>query len=267
MKKSLVFLASMLLLLSAAVPAAANECLPCGIPCNPAAEAEKASSLSLGLGVLYTTSPYKSHDDFVIPFPLIDYSGQYFYVQGAGAGVYLLKNEKHRLNVGLRYSPFHFDNDDVDDPQMRLLDNRRHTAMADLGYEWYSPVGLFGARVSRDILGYSDGFVVDLSYGVPFYLSRLTLMPVIGVQWWDDKQSDYYFSVSHEESARSGIAQYTARNEFLPYAGLKAKFQVADHWEVVGSAEANLLTDSIRHSPMINNRLMASFAGGVQFTF
>ncbi len=83
-----------------------------------------------------STSPYKSHDNYLGVAPFASYDGGRLYLRASEAGAYLWKNDKHKIGAGLRYSWLSFDPDDTDDSRMKRLDKRSSTLMAGLSYSY-----------------------------------------------------------------------------------------------------------------------------------
>lgn len=164
-----------------------------------------AAEITVGAGGFYSTSPYKKHDDSILPFPLINYEGERFYVSGASAGVYIWKDGMHEVMAGVSYYGYKFDNDKTDDHRLKRLSNRHSTLMAEIGYRLKTDYGIAAVKVSGDVLGNSEGFIVDLNYRYPLTYGNFRVVPAVGVQWASKNQQDYYYGVSRKEAQKSGL--------------------------------------------------------------
>ncbi|MCC8164571.1 MAG: MipA/OmpV family protein [Planctomycetes bacterium] len=227
----------------------------------------RAAEFSLGGGVAAATSPYKSHDANILVSPFASVAMGRVYLEPAAVGVHLVNNDTHTLGAEMTYSWFEFDPDDCDDGGMRRLDKRRSTLMAGLAYSVRGAWGMAKVRLSHDILGRSNGAVGEASYHVPVRVGRLDLVPGAGVTWSSEKQADYYFGVTRAESVRSGVQSHEAGSSLSPFVRLEAKYTLGQRWSVVASAEARLLTGSVKNSPMVGRSATVSGALGVLFTF
>ncbi|MCD8138375.1 MAG: MipA/OmpV family protein [Planctomycetaceae bacterium] len=232
-----------------------------------AASCGHALDLSLGAAMTAGTSPYKKHDATYLPAPLVRYEGDHFYVKNASVGAYLFKNDNHKIGLGVSYFGLYFNNDDTDYEPAKQLDDRRSTLMADINYEAITKFGLARLKVSRDILGYSDGFTVDAGFHVPFIRECYTIMPGVGVLWSSRKQSDYYFGIRRHESERSGLNEYSAKANFSPYVKLEGKFDFTPKWSAVAGVYANFLSATVKNSPMTGRSVTIAGALGVQYQF
>lgn len=226
-----------------------------------------ALDLSLGAAMTVATSPYKKHDATYLPTPMIRYEADHLYVRNAGAGVYLFKNETHKIGLGVSYAGLHFDPDDTKDHQLKRLNKRKSTLMGDFSYEAITKIGIAKIKLSRDLLGHSDGYTVDAVFQVPLIRECYTIMPGVGVLWSSRKQSDYYFGVGRGESARSGVREYTAKANFSPYVKLEGKYDFNERWSAVGGVYVNFLTGSIKNSPMVGRSATVAGALGMQYKF
>lgn len=69
----------------------------------------------------------------------------------------------------------------------------------------------FNVQSSADVLGAHDGFLIEpnIGYSRPFGTGIL-LQASIGAQFVDDNFADYYYSVTPQQSAATGLSQFTA---------------------------------------------------------
>ena len=162
-------------------------------------------------------SEYKGVDIEVVPAPIMNAETEYFYLHGLEAGGYLLKSPKHAVMVGVSYMPLEFDAGDSDDHQMKRLDDRDASAFLNLSYRYTGEWASFGAKISGDILGESNGILVDVNVAKRFQIQRLGITPMIGLTWSSSNFNDYYYGISAAESARSGLEEYEADSSVTPF--------------------------------------------------
>ena len=127
--------------------------------------------------------------------------------------------------------------------------------------------GIVTATASTDVLGYSNGVIVDASYSYPFRLSRVALVPTVGLQWTDVNYNDYYYGVAASEARKSGFSEYTPDGCVSPYAGVTARMQFTDHVSGFASARALFLNQEITDSPMVDTSEKYSLSLGVMYKF
>ena len=239
--------------------------LVCAVMGFPAAAT--GGELSLGLLGVYSSSPYKGHDDTILPFPLISYEGERFFFRGVGGGVHIWKDENQELLVGLSYAGMQFDHSKTDDNRLKRLDDRYSTVTVDAYYSLRTDWGNAGVKASQDILGNSEGFVVDLWYKHPFSVGQLTVVPGIGMQWDSERQADYYYGVSASESRKSGLEEYDAKNAVSPYLSLDINYALTDNWNLTAGGKMLFLSDEIQDSPMVDDSKQFDASVGVVYSF
>ncbi len=223
--------------------------------------------VTAGAGVSVSTSPYKDYDNAVTPLPLIMYDGDRFYAKGVSAGVHVFKDDTHTLSVGATYSGQQFEPGDTDSRPHQLLDKRKSTVMTDVSYSLTTRFGRATARVSRDVLGRSDGYTTDAGFSVPILREKFTIVPSVGVEWSSGKQAEYYYGVSSGESIRSGLNSHEVSSNFFPYLGLHAQYRITERWSAVAGTRLNVLTGDVKDSPMVDKSVTVSGFLGATFSF
>ncbi len=108
--------------------------------------------------------------------------------------------------------PLEFDPTDNDDYAMQQLDKRDSTAMAGVAWYHHERWGTVKASAAADVLDNSNGWVGELSVFHKMQIGRLSLTPALGVLYYDENFSDYYYGISESESRRSGLASYSAQD-------------------------------------------------------
>jgi len=238
----------------------------CPVPAS-AEDGGKGYDLSLGAGVRVSTSEYKDEDAKVSPVPIINYEGEYLFVRGLTAGVHLYRDEANELSVTASYLSKSFDASESDDWGMQRLDDRDSTMMAGLAYALRGVWGEAELSLSADVLDTNNGFVADGSYAYPFKLSFFKFKPSVGVEWTSESYNDYYYGVSGEEAARSGMREYEAGSSFSPYAGLGVKIGLTDNFDLAANAKAKMLSEEITDSSMVDRDVTYSFGLGLSYSF
>ena len=209
----------------------------------------------------------QKHDDTFLPLPIISYEGERFYVRGLSAGVHIWKNEMHEVSLGLSYSALSFDSSKTDDRRLKKLEDRYSSIDADLQYNLRTDYGHAGIKVSRDILGNSDGFSAEAYYKYPFSIGQVYISPGAGVRWDSQEQIDYYYGVSSRESRRSGLDKYDPDGGFSPFLSLEADWCFTENWSVMAGGRVDFLSSEIKDSPMVDDDQIFSATIGIKYTF
>ena len=255
------------LLLACAVPVRAGE----GAPSSSFSVLDSIhaalSGFDIGLGGSVITSEYRDTRLAGSTLPLLGYEGERFYLRGVSGGVHLFRTEWFEINAQLSYLPQHFYADDSDDRRMRRLDDRYSSLLAGLNSRIVTPVGLVGLTASTDVLGYSNGVIVDGSYSLPFELGPLALVPTAGLQWTDVNYNDYYYGIKDSEARASGFSAHDPGSGVSPYAGLTARMRFSEHVSGFASARALFLNQEITDSPMVDSSEKYTLSLGVMYKF
>ena len=168
--------------------------------------ADQNAQLSVGVNVLATNSAYDLEDSYEFRvLPGVFYDNNIIYARGAQAGAYLINDGKNQLSAYAQLAGSEFDPDDAEGA-LQGLDKRKASAAAGLTYLRRTPVGGFRAQIATDILGHSDGNIARLTYIGKLTRDKLTVYPSIGFEYHDDDFNEYYYGVSDDESAETGIA-------------------------------------------------------------
>ena len=233
-----------------------------------AAGAAAAGSFSLGAATFVNFPVYKDADPQWYPLPVVQYEGDHFYVNGIEGGAYLFKQGGHSLRFGVSWMPMYFKTDRSDNAAVRKLDDRKTSLAGMLSYQWAGNFGTISAGIKADVLGESDGVLVGADYSYDFRFSKLVVTPSIGVLWANDKFNDYYFGISKNEAARSGLDEYHPDSGLAYTAGVKTSYAIDNHWVAFGTVGAMRLSDEVKDSPMTESSAVNWTVGaGIMYRF
>ncbi|WP_081301216.1 MipA/OmpV family protein [Gilliamella sp. wkB178] len=226
-----------------------------------------ADSTSLGVGVGWTDSPYKSYSSNLYPIPHIDYDNGSFFIDDLSAGVYIYNTDNQSISIGGRYLANEFKPHDSDNHQLKKLDKRYSTLLAEIEYNINTNWGSFSSNVGADVLNESNSFLVNADYSLPIVEGDLILVPTIGINWANSNHNNYYYGISHKESSRSKLRYYNAESSFTPYAELGAQYKLTNHFATYGCIHIDKLTGDAADSPMVDNSAVTSIYMGVSYNF
>lgn len=227
----------------------------------------QANTTSIGIGGGLIDSPYKGYGSIKSPIPYINFDNDYVYVKGLAAGYYVLKEKEQQLTVGLYYLPFYFKPGDSDDRQMKLLNKRHSTMMADVTYTRSGDWGYAYGTVSGDMLNETKSLLVHAGYGYPITGDSWSITPSVGAVWANDKHNDYYYGVSRNESNRSGLKYFDAKSSITPHVQLAGRYSLTENIGVSGGVRLDFLTGDAKDSPMISDSTVTSVFMGVHYKF
>ncbi|HFD13029.1 MAG TPA: MipA/OmpV family protein [Crenotrichaceae bacterium] len=121
-------------------------------------------------------------------------------------------------------------------------------------------------QVLSDISNTHKGVEVWASYGYTWEYGNWKLTPSAGINWKSSHLLDYYYGVRRSE-ARDNRPAYEAGSGINSFARLAVSYRFNDHWGIVGVAEYESLSRSIRRSPIVNKDSIETFFVGIMYRF
>lgn len=229
-----------------------------------------AAEKNLGIGVSgsWAQSPYKGDSEQFSPMPLIDYDSQFIFMSGTSGGIHLWQNESQQFNLALEYQSFELKPSDNDNWRMKRLDRRRSTLLSGLSYSIVTQYGQLSTEALFDTLNSGHGLSIDFQYaGLVQLTDNLSLVPQLGVTWYNHSYNNYYYGVSNHESQRSGFDHYNAGSGFTPRITLTSVYEITPHWSTVFEYEYTTLSHEVKSSPIVNRSNINTFNAGVIYYF
>ncbi len=228
------------------------------------------AELTVGLGVGVGLSPYKDYDTMVEPLPVIKYQKDRFYVEGLKAGVNVLNGESTKLDVHVGYLPLEFKGGDTDNRALKQLDKRKSTMTAGVGvsHRFNNHKTEVKFSLDADILDNSNSLIAETELNHTFQASdKVMIVPSAGLVWVNEDHNNYYYGVSRNESARSGVKQYSADGSVHPYLGIGVHYGMTENVSLFGGARVDFLSKEVKDSPMVDRSVTGAVAIGVTYTF
>lgn len=234
------------------------------------AESLPTTDGNLRIGANASFNQYAYHqDDKVTVMPQAFYDNNRVYIKGAEAGVYGYKDASNEWRMTVGYDSREFRPDDSTVANLKGLDERKWSVMVGSSYMKITPYGGFKIHAKTDALGRSDGTTVKLAHLSRFKLmdNQLTIYPELGVQWNNKDYNQYYYGISQQESARTGVTAYQADSSINPYASVSASYAFNPKWSGFVSQSLEYLSDEQKNSPMVDNRLDSKTIIGFNYHF
>ncbi|ERK18062.1 MltA-interacting MipA [Pantoea sp. AS-PWVM4] len=199
--------------------------------------------------------------------PVINYEGDSFWFHSLQGGYYLWKDPQDQLSLTVLGSPQQYDPKDNDLSDMKRLDKRRMTLMAGASYRHISQWGILRTALLGDVLNNSNGVMWDMTWLYRFDFGAFSLTPGIGALWNSANQNRYYYGVSSQESARTGIARYQPDDSWSPYLEMNASYQISQSWNATVSGRYTRFGSDIKDSPMVNKSGQVTLWTGISYSF
>ncbi len=228
--------------------------------------ADQDAQLSAGVNVLYSNSAYDLDDKEVRVLPGVFYDNNKFYARGASAGAYIINDGTNQLSAYAQLAGNKFDPDDANGA-LQGLDERKVSAAAGVTYLRRTPVGGFRLQVATDVLDKSGGTSARLTYLARITKDKLTVYPSIGFEYYDDEYNEYYYGVTAEESAKTGVAAYKSKSSLNPYINISANYDINERWAGFFNQSLSYLPNEQYDSPMVDSRTDATTTLGLLYKF
>ncbi|MBV5266041.1 MipA/OmpV family protein [Pinisolibacter sp. B13] len=209
---------------------------------------------------------YEGSDKFrVLPFPIVSASyGDWAHLDTSGLTVDVYKDGGFRIGVKAGYE---FGRKESDSNYLRGLGDVGAGGIVGgiVSYE----TGPFKIYAELDkTFGGSDGLTGKLGASASYRYDRFLFSADAFATLADDKYMEAYFGVNANQSARSGLPEYTAK------AGLKrvdlkgsVTYLVTENWSVTGAAGAGLLMGDARNSPIVRDKIQPFARIGAAYRF
>lgn len=213
---------------------------------------EKTPTWTLGIGAVWSPSPYRNYDNKAWPLPMINYEGKSFFVHGATLGYRLFNTGSDDFSIIASPLGNRFVHNDTRDPQLRQLSDRDISGLAGVAWRHHAEWGVIQASAQKEFTGHGSGSVVDANYSYPIAEGSLTLIPTAGAAYYSADLDNYYYGISGSDALRSGLPFYHAGGGAQPYFGITATYRVSHSWQVTGGLRYTVLPDAIKNSPMVD---------------
>ncbi len=225
-------------------------------------DAPNVTNWGLGVGVGYKQSPYKGDDASVSPLPLIYFENKWVHVFG----------NKLDLNIG-RWDSVSFTlrgeyalgdgYKESDAPILDGMQKRKGGFWIGPALAWDTGYGVLGANF---LTAGNKGLKAGVDYRRPFNYGDFTLVPHIGIDWYNSQYVDYYYGVEDDE-ARAGREAYAGKSTYNLSAGVRLDYQLTPHQSLSLDAGVSRLGSGITDSPLVDRTAIPEARLGYLYRF
>ena len=214
-----------------------------------------------------SSSPYKGYGPDWLPFPMITYEGERFFIRGYTAGVKIINLPYLELSAFAGYDSTYFEASESSNRRLRRLEDRSPSAQAGMELRLLSPYGMFHVSGAGDVLSRSNGFNGDIGFIQSIEFGPLELLPSVGAYWSDARYNSYYYGVTRKEARKSGLGAYAPGSGFAPYVSFAIDYSLTEQWELFCQGEVTFLSGAVKDSPMVGETHTQSLTLGLTYTF
>ncbi len=232
-----------------------------------AAMSPRADDFSLGAQAgAYGTAYHTRHADYW-GLPYIGLNAGRFYIDGTEAGWWLAKDDAFSFAATAWYADTHFDAADGATPALRAVDSRRSTMMAGFSAQYITPWGALAGKIGHDALNNSNGIAANLSWILMKEFGQFTLVPAVGADWWNARQTRYYYGVSRHEADRSQLPTYRPGSTIVPFMLVGFNYDWKNSWNTWGQVTQRFYPHTVTASPLVNRQSVTELTLGVSYSF
>ncbi|MBT0587897.1 MipA/OmpV family protein [Alteromonas oceanisediminis] len=233
-----------------------------------------AAQWSVGVGSIVPGTPYAGADVNVQVIPIVAYEGERLTWRGpslqyklTGYGVRQSQpTPSWSIDVGL--APNEFDPDDSD--QLQGIDRRDFSVLAGIRYEYPSDWGNFMLRAQSDVTGKHNGQRFQATFEKTLFHHpqfKWAVNTGVEIEYLTDRYADYYFGVTEDEAATTGLATYDVGGVFQPALTLGGFYRFDQRWRIIANTRVQSLASDIKDSPIVDSNHSLDAFLGVTYSF
>ena len=223
--------------------------------------------LTLGAGGSVSSSPYKGYGPDWLPFPMITYEGERFFIRGYTAGVKIINLPYLELSAFAGYDSTSFEASESSNRRLRRLEDRSPSAQAGMELRLLSPYGMFHVSGAGDVLSRSNGFNGDIGFIQSIEFRAAGTAPRRRRLLERRPLQQLLLRRAPEGSRKSGLGAYAPGSGFAPYVSFAIDYSLTEQWELFCQGEVTFLSGAVKDSPMVGETHTQSLTLGLTYTF
>jgi MipA family protein len=225
----------------------------------------QGDQFALGIGAAYMPAHIGSAKYRLQVLPAIDIKyGRFFATFQDGIGANLYDSENLTIGAGITMADSYRASD---------LPQGIGKLSFGIGARGFVTARQFGfeatAGVTKIIAGSTGGVLADFSLSRPIMLSdRVFINPSIGTTWANRRHNNRYFGVSAEQSAASGLAQFSPGSGFIEArAELGIQYRLTERWGIGLMGGVTTVTGDTQDSPIVERKTAPFGIGFISYQF
>lgn len=223
---------------------------------------------SLGLAFSSSQNPYVGTENSLLAYPYLTsfthsaFTRDWLLIRGENLGLRVVTDNGWELGLIGRMQTLGFSN--VDTEELAGLEERKWALESGPLIGWRGWPVHMQFRSYWELPNRHSGMTNELEFFLPIQFSRGFFVPAVKLAYMDSDYTDYYFSVSAEESTPTRAA-YQPGSATNTWAGFTLGYQVAPRWLLKTSIGVEFLDDAITASPIIDREKQWSGSIGLAY--
>ncbi len=225
----------------------------------------EANSAALGFAPRVERSPYAGAGSRFDLMPLYIYDGKQLFLDVNRVGLKLLDEPTQRLDllVERRLEGFPLTRAPASLAGMAIRDT---SVDIGLSYSLRQSWGQLKAEMVHDSNSTHQGTEARLGYSKEWRAGALTWRPTVNLAWRNANLNNYYYGVKTGEATATRAA-YEPGAGLEARVGLNATYEVSRHWRLLTGVSATVLGNSVKNSPIVDQRVLPSYYLGAVYDF
>lgn len=222
--------------------------------------------LGASLGVY--NNPYSGEDNTAEIAPNIRYNGERFFIKGGTLNLHLA--ETHGFSGGLKLAldaGFLSERSDYEDNEkLAGLKEREGSVLGGIYMNHDTSLGRLNFSALTDLSDEHDGQIAKLKYTFDLTAGKWNINPLLGVEWMSDEFVNHYTGVSANEATATRTI-YSGEETINVFAGIRARYEITDKWDVNVASGVVKLGSEITDSPIVEDDVVYQASLGFNYNF
>ncbi|PCJ16809.1 MAG: hypothetical protein COA96_18230 [SAR86 cluster bacterium] len=208
----------------------------------------------VGLSAISYDNVYAGEGRDSVLLPNISYNGETFFVKNGTFNYSLFQagNYSFGLTGGFDGGFLNDVSEYRNNAELVGLEERDSTFEGGFYVNHTTDLGRFHFAALTDLGNKHDGESASLTYTFDLKAGNWNINPAVGVHWLSDNKVNHRYGVSLAE-ANVSRAAYEAGSAFNVSVGIRARYELTDHWDVNLQTGINFLDSSISNSSIVDD--------------
>ncbi|GAA6137450.1 MipA/OmpV family protein [Arenicella sp. 4NH20-0111] len=222
----------------------------------------------LGVAVGGFNNPFigEGNDGWISP--TVRYNGKRIFINDDSLNIHITKS--NNFSAGLKVAldgGFLSDKDNYrDNVKLAGLTERKGTVLAGIYVNHDTDLGRLSFSTLTDAADKHDGRMASLKYTFDLNAGNWNINPELGAQWLSADYVNHYVGVSDGEATISR-PQYDADDTFIAFAGIRARYEMTENWDINIKTGISKLGSEYKDSPIIDDDVVYQASFGVNYNF
>ena len=224
--------------------------------------------LSVGLGAIYSPSPYKGMSTQITPFPSVVYIGKNIRFEGTTASYsFNGVNAPVELLAKVGLDSRIMKPSDSDNADIKKIDKRKPAFIGGIAVRTNMRAAFFEAGVGTDLSGTHGGQYAEAKLGFNINRGPIGITPEIGYHINTARIHNHLYGVSASEASRTNFDEFKMGMQGQYFIGLSSYMYFSKNISLISNLRYVNLRGEIKNSPILKETNTLSGLIGVNYSF